>query len=341
MGCTGRGICTKTKNISGCGEPVTVIFAVDTSNGKKVSITFNIAQDTTLEPGQSPFWRQGAQPYSFDVPFSLSRDNPIFANDTTWPFVPGDIIPANVPFTQTMDTGGNVTITIRSEVTRPVHAWVIFGGTGPNGFDPAMKGIYQCATDSMPPVGDAFAIPVTFSIASDDASYLLLSFSRDYLQRQPAQDTNFTPGKIGYRFATNFDLAGQMFAPLKLPESAQVLTTSASWLNTGPQSNMIVDSLLYSINLLSTACGADTDLKLTPESSAVSATWVDFSGSVGTDWSIELQGGVINNKGFVRAGVQHVTITGLPPATTYTFSIRPVCSGGEHGVMISKTFTTK
>lgn len=331
MGCTGRGLCTKAVDATGCGTPVSVTFSAQDAN--QVSITFKVTTDTINEPGQSPYWRQGAQPYSFDCPYSISRDNPVFANDSTWPFVPGDIIPANTPFQQTMDTAGNVTMTIPRAHSTAVTAWVILGGKDANGaFNPAMNGIFQCSPDSIPPVAGVASFPVTFSLATSDASFLLMSFKKSSLQREPAQDSNFVPGKTTYPFANPFAPANPaIFGPVKLPAAALIDAFTPSTLNIDTVTGIVIDSLLYGSSILTPACGPAFNLAVQPvQPNSININWVFNPQGVGVCTKLTSPGILLPQIGFLRNGQPNpqLSFANSPAGAIFTFGVTTICTGG-------------
>ena len=101
-GCNGKGVCTASLTTPGQPDSprVATQFTYYGSNPQVIYVSFNITTDTTWQPGQAPYW-QGATKtkYPFDMPYSVSVANPIFAQNGSWTLPAGTIIPAGANFT--------------------------------------------------------------------------------------------------------------------------------------------------------------------------------------------------------------------------------------------------
>ena len=355
-GCAGKGICkvntsaiitsvnatAKTENNS-FSNGIPIKFGFGKINSNIIYIGFSINQDTAKsQPDQAPYWRAGAAPYSFDMPFSVSKDNPAFSADNGWTLPAGTIIPADSPFhTWGFDAkNGFITLEIHSVLSKPVTLNVIFGGIDPttNNYDPTAKGIYQVSADSIPPSGNIPAsVKTTFSLLSADATRLLMSFDQNALITTESQQApNFDPTKnTTYPFATAYNFSDPVFASVYLPLYAAAMTNSASTFQLSGTN--IVDTINYGLNPISSTspiCAAATGLEANDIESA----------SIKVDWKyatpckeFKILISITEKGGYTTAGTvayngpnsYAYNIAGLTAATTYYIKIQTVCTDGS------------
>ena len=241
-GCSGKGICSASisndTNNNNNNNPILVTFYT-TDSMNVILMVFSMDSLIAHQPEQAQYFKSGS--YMFEVPYSLSPDNPVFTG-TNLALPPSTIISPTSP-SQVIISGDSVVDIITYTFSQAVTTNIIFGdntGGAPNykGYGIIPNGTPKTAQTPTP-------IPVTFTLLSGNASKVVMSFKMvDLLASGPsgmAQANNFKASS--YIFADQFSFADPSLSQLGLPTNAMITSACAS--SVGMVDGVVSDTISY------------------------------------------------------------------------------------------------
>jgi hypothetical protein len=253
-GCLGRGICNASLVMPGGRttppSPSTSIPVTFSPISQTQCVFSFFLIDLQNAPGQSQQALNFQQNnYSFDFPYSVSVDNPIFVS---WNLRSGAVLAAGSPSSVfPLVTGSGVVISdiITISYSMPVQAFVVFGNPrADGGCDMTTRGICSItpATQPQPPN----SVPVTFALQSGNATELVMTFSMSDLQNAEGntQVAFFQSGS--YMFNNIFPIGGDPTvsgSQLFLPRTAVIKPTSPSKVTISTTGG-VADTIFYNTN---------------------------------------------------------------------------------------------
>ena len=183
MGCAGMGMCTAASAAADSGVLVT-FWGPTEGSPNSILMTFSKNQLAQRQPGQVPFFQpQGS--YMFMMPYSISKDNPIFER---WGLPSGTVISSfSQSFVSIVDDT-TVLDSIIYSVSQPKTAFITFGDTMNGQPDFNASGIF-----SISDAGGGNAVPVTIFLGSPNAAQIILKYNFNSLGSVSGNQKRFYP----------------------------------------------------------------------------------------------------------------------------------------------------
>ena len=239
--CLGRGVCNAIAagQVGAPNTSIGVNFNQDANNTNVIYMSFSMhaLQGASGQAAQVADFSAPNNTYAFDMPYSISKDNPLFLkwgipfNAVISPLSPGHFGLSGV----------SIIDTITMATSMPVVEWVVFGDTAGGPCNSGARGICRCSS-----VQIAGAVQVTFSLQSGNASHMIMSFNINDLAAsgQNAQVPLFNAPNTSYIFTSPFQFSDPSFAALQISPTSIVTSACGSSMSVSA-TGMVSDTISY------------------------------------------------------------------------------------------------